>query len=497
MLRVLACSGRLLEKGTTYVLSSLQALVRVRQRVQDAIEDPELARAAAAFAPQVSERMLTEPVPSVRNARTHSQKQIHLIAESIKAFGFVSPIVAAANGEIVAGHGRYEAAKQLGIKSAPVIHVAHLGQQQIRALRIADNRLAELSGWDDEILKLELGELIDLDFEVDLTGFETAQIDVLLDAGPPVAAKADPADALPALQEVAVTQRGDLWLLGEHRILCGDARERADYQKLLGGELAQMVFTDPPYNVKIDGHVGGLGRTKHREFAMASGEMNKLEFTGFLHAVFAEMAEASQDGALIYSCIDGQHLHEMLNAGYGVFDELKSVITWAKPNAGMGSLYRSQTELITLWKKGKAPHINNIELGKHGRYRTTLWSYAGVNGFRKGRMAELASHPTVKPCVMVMDAIKDCSKPKGIILDSFSGSGTTLIAAAKTKRRGYAMEIDPLYVDGAIRRWEGLFQDEARHAKTGLTFAEAAALRGRDASACTVTDENVGGGHVA
>lgn len=471
--------------------------VRVRRRVNSPAGDPELARAAAAFAPQVSERRLSDLKVSVRNARTHSQKQIHLIAESIREFRFTTPILIKTDGEIVAGHGRYQAAKLLGMETVPVICIDHLGPQQIRALRIADNRLAELSGWDAEILKLELGELIDLDFEVEITGFENAQIDVILDAGPPAAAKADPADVLPALQDVAVTVRGDLWLLGEHRILCGDARERADYQTLLGGELAQMVFVDPPYNVRVDGHVSGLGKVRHREFAMASGEMSKLEFTGFLHAVFAEIAEASQDGALIYSCIDGPHLHEMLNAGYGVFDELKSVITWAKANAGMGSLYRSQTELITLWKKGKAPHINNVELGKHGRYRTTLWSYAGVNGFRKGRMAELASHPTVKPCAMVMDAIKDCSKPKGIILDSFSGSGTTLIAAAKTKRRGYVMEFDPHYVDGAIRRWETLFKDEARHAETGLTFAEMAAQRGRDASVCAVPHESVGGGHGA
>lgn len=471
--------------------------VRARQRVLRTTRDPELARASEAFAPQVSERRLSDLKASVRNARTHSHKQIHLIAESIREFRFTTPILVTTDGEIVAGHGRYQAAKLLGMETVPVICIDHLGPQQIRALRIADNRLAELSGWDDEILKLELGELIELDFEVEITGFETAQIDGILDASPPVAAKADPADALPALQDVAVTVRGDLWLLGEHRILCGDARDRGDYQTLLGGELAQMVFVDPPYNVRVDGHVSGLGKVKHREFAMASGEMSKLEFTSFLHAVFAEIAEASQDGALIYSCIDGPHLHEMLNAGYGVFDELKSVITWAKANAGMGSLYRSQTELITLWKKGKAPHINNIELGKHGRYRTTLWSYAGVNGFRKGRMAELASHPTVKPCAMVMDAIKDCSKPKGIILDSFSGSGTTLIAAAKTKRRGYVMELDPHYVDGAIRRWETLFKGEARHAETGLTFAEMAAQRGRDASVGTASDESVGGGHVS
>lgn len=471
--------------------------VRARQRADVAIRDIAYNQAMSQLALQIVERHLSELMPCVHNARTHSKKQIHLIAESIKAFGFVSPVLATVAGEIVAGHGRYAAAKLLGMTTVPVICIDHLGPQQIRALRITDNRLAELSGWDAEILKLELGELIELDFEVEITGFETAQIDVILDAGPPVAAKANPLDALPELQDVAVTVRGDLWLLGEHRILCGDARDRGDYQTLLGGELAQMVFVDPPYNVRVDGHVSGLGRTRHREFAMASGEMSKLEFTGFLHAVFAEIAEASQDGALIYSCIDGPHLHEMLNAGYGVFDELKSVITWAKANAGMGSLYRSQTELITLWKRGKAAHINNIELGKHGRYRTTLWSYAGVNGFRKGRMAELASHPTVKPCAMVMDAIKDCSKPKGIILDSFSGSGTTLIAAAKTKRRGYVMEFDPLYVDGAIRRWETLFKAEARHAETGLTFAEMAVLRGCDASAAMASDESVGGGHVS
>ncbi len=468
--------------------------VRARQRTSATTQDAVYYQAMSQLVLQIAERHLSELVPSARNARTHSKKQIHQIAESIKEFGFVSPILVTTAGEIVAGHGRYEAAKLLGMTKVSVICIDHLDPQQIRALRIADNRLAELSGWDSEILKLELGELIELDYEIDVIGFDTPQVDVML---APVAAKADPADALPELQAVAVTRRGDLWLLGEHRILCGDARERGDYQRLLGGELAQMVFVDPPYNVRVDGHVSGLGKVKHREFAMASGEMSKLEFTGFLHAVFAEIAVASQDGALIYSCIDGPHLHEMLNAGYGVFDELKSVITWAKANAGMGSLYRSQTELITLWKKGKAAHINNIELGKHGRYRTTLWSYAGVNGFRKGRMAELASHPTVKPCAMVMDAIKDCSKPKGIILDSFSGAGTTLIAAAKTKRRGYVMELDPHYVDGAIRRWETLFKDEARHAETGLTFAEMAAQRGCDDGARTVSDQNIGGGHVA
>ncbi|PTM40305.1 DNA methyltransferase [Bosea sp. 124] len=465
---------------------SLVSPIRVRQRSRPPIADAaiqhtgrELSRAVAHFEAKVVERRLAELKPSPRNARTHGKKQIHLIAESIKALGFVAPVLIDEHDVIVAGHGRFEAAKLLGQTNVPTICLGHLSQGQLRAFALADNRLAELSGWDNEILKIELSHLVESDIEVDLTGFDTPQIDLILSADGAPVAKADRADAVEPIGAQAVTQRGDLWLLGDHRILCGDARDRAGYEKLMGGELAQMSFTDPPYNVRIDGHVGGLGKIKHRPFPMASGEMSKPEFTAFLTIVFGEIAASSQDGALIYSCIDGPHLHEMLNAGYAVFDELKAVITWAKTNAGMGSLYRSQTELIPLWKKGKSPHINNIELGRHGRYRTTLWSYTGANSFSRGRMEDLATHPTVKPCAMVMDAIKDASKLNGIVLDPFGGSGTTLIAAAKTKRRGYLMELDPLYVDVAIARWEKLFKREARHAETGLSFADMATQRVR------------------
>ena len=471
--------------------------VRVRRRVPAPINDTALQQAVASFAPQVVQLKLSELKPSPRNARTHSQKQIHQIAESIKAFRFTNPVAVNSLNEIISGHGRCEAAKLLGMTEVPAIRLDHLNSDQARLLRIADNRLAEAAGWDEELLKLELGELIELDVEIALTGFELGEIDVILDGSAPPKVKDDPADALPELGEAAVTRRGDLWLLGKHRLMCGDARDPGDYARLLGGEVAQAVFTDPPYNVRVSGHVCGLGKTQHREFAMASGEMSKEAFTGFLRDVFSQIAANVQDGGLIYSCIDGAHLHEMLNAGHAVFDELKGIITWAKSNAGMGSFYRSQTEFVTFWKIGKAPHINNVELGKHGRYRTTLWSYAGVNGFRKGRMEELSSHPTVKPCAMVMEAIKDCSKPGGIILDPFMGSGTTLIAAAKTKRRGYGLEFDPLYVDGAIRRWERLFKEEARHAETGLTFAEMAALRSGAAAAAGASLETVGGGDVA
>lgn len=467
-------------------------VVRTRQRSRPTNDDHTLKQAIASFAPQIVELPLSELKPSARNARTHSHKQINLIAESIRAFGFVTPVMIDSAGEIVAGHGRYEAAKLLELKAVPTTCLSHLNESQIRAFRIADNRVAELAGWDEELLKLELGHLVEIDFAFELTGFEMAQVDVLLSSDDLPAHKPDPADVVPDVEQVAVTELGDCWLLDDHRILCGDARDGHAYGQLMGDERAQMVFTDPPYNVKINGHVSGHGQIKHRPFPMASGEMSKDEFTGFLQDVFKRIADVSGDGALAFSCIDGPHLHEMLNAGYAVFDELKTVITWAKPNAGLGSLYRVQTELITLWKKGKAAHINNIELGRHGRYRTTLWSYAGVNGFRKGRMEELASHPTVKPCAMVMDAIKDCSKHKGIILDPFGGSGTTLIAAAKTKRRGFLMELDPLYVDVAVRRWEQLSKGKARHATTGLSFAETATLRGREDGSGAL----VGGGHV-
>ena len=462
----------------TSIRTTAPDAVRVRTRGAD--RHPDAGASALmldkALALKMTERSLSELKPSERNARTHSKKQIHRVADSIRVFGFVNPILVDGSNEIVAGHGRYAAAKLLGMAVVPVICLDHLTPDEIRAYRIADNRLAELAGWDEDLLKLELGHLIEIDFEVELTGFETPQIEFLL-SGEQTIQKDDPADEVAPVAEQAVTQLGDLWLLDEHRIVCGDARERVSYERLMGGALAQMTFTDPPYNVAIDGHVGGLGKIKHRPFVMASGEMSKAQFTTFLMKVFGEIKDASQDGALIYTCIDGQHLHEMLTAGHEVFDELKAVICWAKTNAGMGSLYRAQTELIPLWKKGRAAHINNIELGRHGRYRTTLWSYAGANTFRRGRMEDLTSHPTVKPCAMVMDAIKDCSKPKGIILDPFGGSGTTLIAAAKAKRRGFLMELDPLYVDVAIKRWETLFRRQARHAGTGLTFAETAAQR--------------------
>jgi DNA modification methylase len=233
---------------------------------------------------------------------------------------------------------------------------------------------------------------------------------------------------------------------------------------------AEFVFTDPPYNVAIDGHVCGLGRVRHREFAMGCGEMSEAEFTAFLKAVFALLAENSVEGSIHQICMDWRHIWEMLGAGRTVYSELKNLCVWNKTNAGMGSFYRSKHELVFVWKAGTAAHLNNFELGQHGRHRTNVWDYAGVNTMRAGRLQELAMHPTVKPTALVADAIKDCSRRGGLVLDPFGGSGTTLIAAERTGRKARALEIDPSYVDVAVRRWQAYAGKSAVLAGSGETF---------------------------
>jgi DNA modification methylase len=275
----------------------------------------------------------------------------------------------------------------------------------------------------------------------------------------------------------AISRQGDLWLIGDHRLYCGDALDPGAYQRLLGAEKAGCVFTDPPYNVRIDGHVSGLGEVSHREFAMASGEMSSPQFQHFLLKAFQNMAAASRDGALNYICMDWRHARELLEAGAMAYTELKNLCVWAKTNAGMGSLYRSQHELVFVFKHGLSPHINNVELGKHGRNRTNLWTYAGMNSFSKDRDEELAMHPTVKPVAMVADAILDASLRGDIVLDPFCGSGTTLLAAQKTARRGFGIEFDPLYVDLIIRRLHDRYGLEARLEASGASFAEISAAR--------------------
>jgi len=418
--------------------------------------------------------------PYPRNARTHSKKQKRQIAESIRRFGFTNPLLIDDANQIIAGHGRLEAAKILGWSTVPTLRLSHLSDEEKRAYVLADNKLAEVAGWDPEILAIELQGLIDIDFDIELTGFETAEIDLVFDDA--LSAKNQKAaleDEIPELPSghLAVSRPGDLWILGDHRLLCGNALEAQSFQQVMGSEKAQMVFSDAPYNVPIEGHVSGLGRIRHREFAMASGEMTELQFTQFLQTAFALLAANSAPGSIHFLCMDWRHLSEALQAGRSVYSTLKNLVVWNKTNGGMGSFYRSKHELILVWKNGTAQHINNFELGQHGRHRTNVWDYAGVNAFRAGRLEDLEGHPTAKPVAMVEDAIKDCSHRNGIILDSFGGSGTTLIAAERSGRKARLIELDPTYVDVSIRRWQALTGKTAILASENRDFEEVSRSR--------------------
>lgn len=405
--------------------------------------------------------------PWKNNPRTHSKKQIKQIADSIKEFRFVNPVLIDGESRIIAGHGRVEAAKLLGWTEVPTLRADHLSETQIRAYVIADNKLAQNAGWDVQLLGLELKELSgNLGFDVTLTGFE-AEADNLIIGG-----EADEDDEVPQLDPTrpAVSRPGDLWRIGRHFVLCADATKAESYQRLLGGERAELVFTDPPYNVKIQGHVSGLGKARHAEFAMASGEMDRVQFTQFLATSFRNLVHHSVDGSIHYICMDWRHMREVLDAAEGCYTELKNLCVWAKTNGGMGSFYRSQHELVFVYRNGRGSHINNVELGKHGNYRTNVWSYAGVNTFGKDRDAELALHPTVKPVALVADAIKDASKRNGVVLDAFGGSGTTLVAAERTGRRGYALEYSPQYVDTIVKRVSEATGEKAFLGRTSQSF---------------------------
>ncbi|MCW2404580.1 DNA modification methylase [Sphingobium sp. B1D7B] len=431
--------------------------------------------------------------PAPRNARTHSEKQISQIASSIRQFGFTNPIIVDDEGVIVAGHGRYAAAKLLALPDVPVVPISDLSAAELRAYALADNRIAQNAGWDEDVLRIEFDELnaLELSFDLEITGFSTTEIDQLM-VMTPQDAKLEKMPQIDKRQTCGV-ERGDLWVLGNHRLLCGDTRSPESFALLMGDERARLVFSDPPFNVKIDGHVGGLGQKKHAEFAMASGEMSESEFTGFLQTAFRNAADVSIDGAIHYQCMDWRHVEEMMNAGRAVYSELKNICVWSKGSAGMGSFYRSQHELVFVWKVGTAPHLNTVELGKNGRYRTNIWNYRGA--IKTGADAELAMHPTVKPVPMIMDAIKDTSKVGEVVLDPFGGSGSTLLAAEKTKRRARLIEYEPGYCEVTIRRWQALTRKAAVLLATGESFAEVAARRIADMEALADAALATGGDH--
>ena len=407
--------------------------------------------------------------PYPKNARTHSKKQIQKIAASIREFGFTNPLLIDSKGSIVAGHGRLEAAKALGLVEVPTIRLDHLSETQVRAYVLADNKLATLAGWDPETLKSELRFLtsVDLDFNVDVTGFECAKIDYMVNDDKGLAPGPAAADEAPALfPDAAVSRNGDLWALGSHRVLCGDARDPASYEQLLERQKANLVFTNPPCNIPID------------SMAKPCGEAS-TEFATLLRSAVTNLVNASADGSIHFVCIDWRSIGDLMAAAKGLYTELKDLAVWNKDYAEGGSFYRSKHELIFVFKSGSAPHINTFELSKKGRARTNVWSYAGPSTIKASTKDELTRHPSVMPVALVADAIRDCSKPNQIVLDPFLGSGTTLMAADITGRRAYGLEVDPIYTDLAIRRYETYTGVQAVHLGTEKTFAEIAAERGR------------------
>jgi DNA modification methylase len=427
-------------------------------------------------AQRIEQRDIASLRPHANNPRKHSNKQLKQIQASIRRFGFTNPVLVDEKNSIIAGHGRVEAAKSLGLANVPVIVLSGLSVAEYRAYIIADNRLAELADWDSEKLRSEVAAILeaDEDFDLELTGFDGGELEALLAA---IDTGGGPEDVIPDVDKAAqVSGRGDMWLLGKHRLICGDARDPEVYHRLLGEDRAQMVITDPPYNVSVNGHICGLGKVQHAEFMMASGEMSEVEFEALLREVLTNLAAFSTDGSIHYVFMDWRHMRELLSAGLSVYDELKNLIVWNKTNGGMGSFYRSKHELAFAFKKGTGAHINNFELGQHGRYRTNVWDYPGISSMGPDRGKELAMHPTVKPVAMIADAIRDCSKRGGIVLDAFSGSGTTIMAAEQTGRRGYAIELDPLYVDVAVRRWQAETGKEAVLSKSGNSFDNVARM---------------------
>jgi hypothetical protein len=415
--------------------------------------------------------------PYANNARRHSPKQITQIKSSIEAFGFINPVIIDQNNEVIAGHGRLQAAIELKLNMVPVIPVGHLSDAEVRAYRLADNKIAENATWDEGLLRIEISALVELEladelsFDLGTLGFETAEVDLLLENE----SEAQPPEIVELPNGPTVARLGDIWQLGVHRITCGSALDETVIADLMAGDFATLVLTDPPYNVPVQGHVRGKGQVAHKEFAMASGEMTEEAFTSFLSKALGNAAAVATPGAVIMTFMDWRHMTELNNATTSVGLEQINLCVWVKTNAGMGSLYRSHHELCSICKIPGAAHQNNVQLGSLGRYRTNVWSYAGVNTFGKNRAADLVDHPTVKPIAMIEDAIRDVTRHGDIILDPFGGSGTTLLAAERCRRVARLVELDPQYVDVTIRRWQELTGREAFECSSGETWNERAA----------------------
>jgi DNA modification methylase len=411
-------------------------------------------RAFTGHGRQMSYLATSALTPHPNNVRKHTGAQIRAIAKSIEAFGFAAPILADKDGYILAGNARYLAADALGLTEVPVIFLDDLTETQAKAYMLADNKLTDRSTWDEPKLAVQLKELSDLalEFDIEATGFEAPEIDFRIQS---LEDTLDQVDEFRISTESAVSIAGDVWCLGDHRVYCGTALDPVSYAILFEGRQATTVFTDPPYNVKINGNAAGHGKTSYREFAMAVGEMSDVEFTDFLNTALSNASSNVVPGGLIYACMDWRHMEEILAAARASALDLVNLCVWVKPNGRLGSFYKSRHELVFVFKSGKGAHQNNIQLGKFGRNRTNVWHYSTARIFsRNATSTDTGLHPTVKPLLMVSDAILDCTQRNDIVLDPFLGSGTTLLAAERTGRRCFGVELDPIYVDTAIERWQ-------------------------------------------
>lgn len=415
--------------------------------------------------------------PDPRPQRKHSQRQLASLIGAIERFDVVRPILVTDDNVVLDGNAVLEAAKRLGHDTIPVIRIDGYTPNELRALQMSLNRIGEHAQWDEAVLRADFIALLadpDIEFSLDFTGFDQVFVDRVTladDVGTPQDDVPEPDGGAP------VTRLGDVWICGHHRIVCGDSRDGAVYVLLLAGGRVRLILTDPPYNVRISGNVSGLGKVQHGEFAMASGEMTRAEFIEFQRQVFDHCKQHGVDGALLYAFIDGRHVADQIAAGEAVFGELKQLVVWAKDNAGMGTFYRSQHELLTIWKLGDAPNVNTFGLGSNGRYRSNVWNYPGCASLGAGRAEALSFHPTVKPLPMIVDAILDVTHQGEIVLDPFGGSGTTLIAAERTGRIARLIEIDPKYVDVTLRRFIAETGEEPTLAETGEAFSEVRSRR--------------------
>jgi hypothetical protein len=408
--------------------------------------------------------------PSSAPVRRHPKKQLAKIRRSLEVFGQVTPILVTPGGEIIDLELVWQALKLSGATHVDVIVVTDKSPEEIAALRLVLNRTALDAVWDDENLRGVLQNLLDLNFDLDTTGFEAPEIDHYLNLDAPKANVEENGSDIPPLGVRAISVPGNIWALGDHRHGCGSATDMAFVNRVLNGRTANVCFVDAPYNLKVDGFITGKGSHRHREFLQGAGELSTDEYFELLRDSLSVLKTCCVPSALVYACIDWRHVLEMTVAGRACDMPLYTICVWTKTNGGMGGIYRNAHEFVCVFRAGADQPLDNVELGRHGRNRTTVWSYPGMSSFGKERDELLSSHPTVKPVAMIADVLRDVTKRGQVVLDTFLGSGSTLMAAQETGRICCGVELDPLYVDVTIRRWQNATGRDAVLVDTGEAF---------------------------